>query len=361
MNSPTILLPLLLAWTTPHASQDTTLSWTVRERLRIGGADDQQLVLSRVLPQDVAADGRGRLYLYDRAETTVIVLDGRGRLVRRLGRSGGGPGEFQFPTAIGVAPDGAVWVADAGKGAIVRFDSSGADLPELPSRGLRLIQRLVPVAVDAAVVSATGADSVQLAHVTLAGSVRLHSAPLPLKRPVDWSSCGLMRHETEPLLSPRFAWGSNGHVTAYSEGAAAAVAILDRQDRTRRYERPGRPTPSSLAAVRAYLGDSITILVGRTPCSIAIDRVAAEAGVAPVIPAYSSVLVAPNDEIWAIRHTPLGARSAADIYSVSGGYLGTVTLGKGRPVAFLSTGEVVSIDSDESDVPMIVVSEVLRR
>ena len=50
---------------------------------------------------------------------------GPGDVVRSFGRTGPGPGEFVYPRAIDVAPDGTIWVADK-TGRFQRFDASGA-------------------------------------------------------------------------------------------------------------------------------------------------------------------------------------------------------------------------------------------
>ena len=58
-------------------------------------------------------DTRGRLYVVDARRHVLLVYElETGRLLRTVGRRGAGPGEFNFPTAVAVGPDGRVYVSD---------------------------------------------------------------------------------------------------------------------------------------------------------------------------------------------------------------------------------------------------------
>lgn len=48
----------------------------------------------------IAVSRHGHLYVLDAQDRSVRVFDGHGRFLRRFGRQGGGPGEFQVPVAI---------------------------------------------------------------------------------------------------------------------------------------------------------------------------------------------------------------------------------------------------------------------
>lgn len=60
---------------------------------------------------DVGVDSRGRIYAGD-ALGEVLVLDSSGALVRRLGGTGGGPGEFQAVGPIHLLPGDSLYVFD---------------------------------------------------------------------------------------------------------------------------------------------------------------------------------------------------------------------------------------------------------
>ena len=81
------------------------------EVFRVGGIDGEIWEqFGRI--QDVAFDGAGNLYLLDVDALTVVVVDRKGDLVRTIGRSGNGPGEFDFPRWLAVMEDGRIVVSD---------------------------------------------------------------------------------------------------------------------------------------------------------------------------------------------------------------------------------------------------------
>lgn len=70
----------------------------------------------------IAVDRAGNVYVSDFAAAKIWVFDPNGRSVASIGRKGEGPGEFQAPTGVAVAPDGRLYVRDA-----VRVTRFGAD------------------------------------------------------------------------------------------------------------------------------------------------------------------------------------------------------------------------------------------
>ncbi len=77
-------------------------------------------------PPSLGFDGAGNLFVLNPDVPVVAVLNRDGELVRTLGRSGEGPGEFSGPDDIYVWRDGAVVVADRGRGAYVVFAPDGS-------------------------------------------------------------------------------------------------------------------------------------------------------------------------------------------------------------------------------------------
>jgi hypothetical protein len=84
------------------------------------------------------------------------------------------------------------------------------------------------------------------------------------------------------------------------------------------------------------------------------------AEVAPTLPAYSALALAPDHRIWATRYTVRGEPGLVDVYHAERGYEGTLALGDVRPVAFLSTGLLVSLEHDQDEVPVIVGYRIRR-
>jgi 6-bladed beta-propeller len=74
----------------------------------------------------VAFDATGQLYVFDRQNERIIVVAPDGSFVREVGKGGNGPGEFQSPLRMAVAPDGAIAVADFGVTGFTLFNAQGA-------------------------------------------------------------------------------------------------------------------------------------------------------------------------------------------------------------------------------------------
>lgn len=132
------LLPLLLL-AAPLAAQqgvtlperDRALAGTPATVLTFGREEGESWqLLSNVSGVDF--DAADNLYILDAGNHRVVVVDTRGRLVRTIGRRGGGPGELLAPTALAVLADGSVAVADLGRGAFSIFDPAGAFRYNLP-------------------------------------------------------------------------------------------------------------------------------------------------------------------------------------------------------------------------------------
>ncbi|WP_298834132.1 6-bladed beta-propeller [uncultured Piscinibacter sp.] len=65
----------------------------------------------------------------------VFSYDAQGRLLRTIGRRGAAPGEFNLPVDAAVAPDGQLWVLDAGNFRVQAFDPDGRFVRAFGSAG----------------------------------------------------------------------------------------------------------------------------------------------------------------------------------------------------------------------------------
>ena len=76
----------------------------------------------------VAFDAEGNLCVFDELGSRtvrVLVFDSAGGFLREFGRSGQGPGEFDYPVGFAVLRDGTTVVRDLGHRAYQLFDASG--------------------------------------------------------------------------------------------------------------------------------------------------------------------------------------------------------------------------------------------
>ena len=108
--------------------------WTLEEDLRIGMVDGRGPKLLRAVAA-VEVDGRGRVWVLERAAKELRVFDPQGRWVRTVGRAGGGDGELGDPVGLAWAPDGTLWVADAGNARFTVFDTAGLFVNTHPRSG----------------------------------------------------------------------------------------------------------------------------------------------------------------------------------------------------------------------------------
>ena len=111
-----------------------------------------------VRPTGVAVSSDGeRIYVVDRANNDsdlhrVLMFDKDGRKLRELGRRGSGHGEFNVPVQAAVAPDGKLYVLDAGNFRVQVFDADGGYLRSFGASGdtAGSFARPRGIAVDAA-------------------------------------------------------------------------------------------------------------------------------------------------------------------------------------------------------------------
>ncbi|MBI5904165.1 MAG: 6-bladed beta-propeller [Deltaproteobacteria bacterium] len=80
-------------------------------------------------PVDVVQDREENLYVVDRGNNRIQVLDRRGRFVREWGGRGFSPGSFDAPSAIAIdRAAGVLFVVDTGNHRIQKFDLNGKAL-----------------------------------------------------------------------------------------------------------------------------------------------------------------------------------------------------------------------------------------
>ena len=87
------------------------------------GLNEDEHFFGRVT--SVGFDASGSLHVLDTDAHEVTSWDGDGRMIRRFGSRGDGPGEFRIPWGAYVFRDGTVAVLDVGHRALVTFDPAG--------------------------------------------------------------------------------------------------------------------------------------------------------------------------------------------------------------------------------------------
>ena len=97
---------------------------SLTEELRIAPTADDTTLFGETFEFDVGQDGR--LYVYDRPGNAIFLFDSSGALVRKIGRQGSGPGEFNGNGGMVILRDGRLVQWDS-RTARVNFFSADGD------------------------------------------------------------------------------------------------------------------------------------------------------------------------------------------------------------------------------------------
>lgn len=94
------------------------------EEIRIGSLDGPaEYSFSEI--NSLAVSRSGTIYVDDTHPPSIREFDPDGRLVRRIGREGEGPGEFRSIAGVSVLPDGRLALWDRGARRITEYDADG--------------------------------------------------------------------------------------------------------------------------------------------------------------------------------------------------------------------------------------------
>ncbi len=98
-------------------------------RMAIGGKGDKRGQFKAL--QDVAVDRQGRVYGLDSEGTPVQVFDKKGKYIYKFGFRGDGGEEIMFPSGLFIDQNDQIWVVDRARHALKVFDRSGTFLRRL--------------------------------------------------------------------------------------------------------------------------------------------------------------------------------------------------------------------------------------
>jgi DNA-binding beta-propeller fold protein YncE len=77
------------------------------------------------LPEGVAVDTDGNVYVTDTFNDRVEMFDADGQFISTFGKNGDGPADFERPKGIAIDCDGHIWVVDAAQNRVKVFDNQG--------------------------------------------------------------------------------------------------------------------------------------------------------------------------------------------------------------------------------------------
>ena len=330
------------------------------KRAWVRGDDADTLVsFSRLTPSMVSGGPDNRVYILDVDRGRVVILDQKGRTLKPLGRKGGGPGELSNPVSLVVSPSGNVYVWDFARRGFVGWSGKGAVLsgnlpferpgipnnPQALSDSLFFFQTITP-------------DSVRLIRYTPTGWSVAQARSLPEPKLIAKNVCDLFEYRMPPLFTPSLVWANWGPDIVSSYGSEFTVEIGASTANARTFSAPAKPRRTTRQMAIDQLGPSRVVVQGRPACNVPAERVIDAVGMAAELPAYQRLIAVSPTTLWAVRLALKGEATTADIYDRKTGYRGSIALGSARPVAFLANGTLLSLETNEDDVPLIVAYTV---
>lgn len=123
--------PVAIAWTPSgeiHVADErgtVTVFDDAGRPVRTYGAEELKKIAA------LAADGAGRTYVLDPDGKTVLVFDGGGQVVHRIGEEGDDAGSLKEPLDVAVGPAGLVYVLDKGRKGVQVFSLDGTFLHDV--------------------------------------------------------------------------------------------------------------------------------------------------------------------------------------------------------------------------------------
>lgn len=101
-----------------------------------------------------------------------------------------------------------------------------------------------------------------------------------------------------------------------------------------------------------------TVLRSQPACKASAERIVDAVGIAKELPAYRRLVAASATTLWAVRYALAGEPTVADVFDKRTRYRGTIQLGKAHPIAFLHDGRLLSLETTEDEVPVVVAYRV---
>jgi len=396
--------------------RDRPLTVEAQELYSVGSIyGDEWETFSRVA--GVAFDAEGNLYILDADNYRVVKVGSDGRLLMEMGRGGEGPGEFGMPMTFSVTHEGEVRVFDLGKQGFTLFNPDGSFKTTVPMGGgggmFVPTGGLLPHPGGGMVSGGAGGIRISIGSGGDQADANVrHLNLFELKNEVEttsiyqgWNpsaagaserpqtmSAGAIRLSAPPLraFDPELMAGvlPDGRI-ALVDSTTYEVKLLE-LDRgvvqrlrrpfsprsvTRRDQEEERNRRMEELAERAESGGGGAFYVmggdggGRTGRVAAPDITAMMEGriqsmeFGEEMPALVGLVTDWAGHLWVERTgARVGEEGPIDVLSGEGSYLGTLAPGDFEiPDAFGPDGLVAYIETDEMDVPRVVVKRLTLR
>ena len=344
---------------------DAALPWTVTEIRRIGGADSGAASFTEASAWSVGTDRAGRIYVLDRLNVRVAVFDSSGNVLRTMGRQGGGPGEFQFPGSLIVAPDGAASVFDFSKQALVTFAPGGSVVPQFSFQPYGFPAGQVKISGDTLVmVIPTGGGENEkfrvqnLRIVSPRESVTIARDSVPTPGMTMFKCVGM---NIPPPFASDLAWGSNGQLVAVTSRVPYVINYFRGGHLVSSIRRGLAPVTATTEHVRKLYPEGMTVQFGGGgKCTIEAEDIIEKLGAGGDVPFIRALTFGPDGSTWVERYTFKDEPKKLDVFAADGRYLGTLT-GHGLPMGFIGDDVVLfPVDDDDTGATLVGLYRIGR-
>ncbi len=344
----------------PTSDQD--LPWQFEQLWHLSPANDNRLVFTDLARQHVAVDTAGHILVLDEAAHHVLLISAGGEVLSIFGRSGEGPGELKYPTAL-TATTAGISVYDLDKQSLVRWSASGELLPELrmpASFWGPLIRTMGTDTVLFTAIARADASTSEQSLVELSPSGQRQLAFMTRQRDqaADFPTCGLHDAPIAPLLAPELVWDASGSRVAVNTTPEYRLSVFENGEEVLSIHRdvPLRRVTRELAMAEVAEGMPIPV----ANCTVPAHEVVRGRGYADVLPSIRDVVLAPDGELWVLRGTFRGEPALIDVYSADAAYRGTLPPESPFPAAFLPSGDIVAVERDALGAATVVLYRVHR-
>lgn len=341
-------------------SVDVDPAWTF-ERVRVLGGDDtgEQSFFAAV-PGLVEADGTGNLYVLDNDANRIVVFDSAGDFVRSMGREGSAPDEFTRALAFSVSEGGTASLFDLGKRGIMRFGPAAEVLGVVPTPvdyfGGSFHLEAGVLTIPRQLMSEAGRTV--LVRMTETDTAHLVSLPVPQRRAIQLTSCGMAFSGMPPVFTPTLRWTKRGTRTVVATSAEYDLLVFDGDSLVMRIRRDIAPSPATAELAVQDLGPAMEVRTEGGVRRCDPGEVVEQRGYADVMPAIARLILDPAGRLWVERSHVRGQSAPIDVYDARGDYAGTLPASTPFPVTFLSANRMASIEVDELDVSRLVIHHI---
>ena len=351
------------------SAPDRMLDWAFTEVRILGGTDAGPEAFFRVNRGTVSTNELGRIFVWDGSSHRVHAFDSIGTHLWSTGGNGGGPGEILGGNSVAADRMGGVAVFDWKKAALVRFDSVGAVLPELPLADMPIRAWEPHVAFAGGGVAVWKQEEfvgqerrqVVLRFLTNQDTVTLVTASPTVSRTAAFSGCP-MRITLPALNSTRINWHTAGDLIAVNVVPEYAIEVFAESRKMRSVRRDVKPPIMTEAeALAAYQRRGMLgALAGA--CRPSAAEMLEHIGFEPRTQLVRGIALGPSGELWVARlDRSRGDSMVVDVFDSAGEYIGTLPSGSPIPLGVLPGDRIVGAHRDTLDVERLVIWQVTRQ